>query len=83
LSFPRRLLPLRAWFSLALVAAVVATSILSLFALARLRCPRTSVTRRCLRQCFTAALVTPMSASAALILRHLVSTRFSAAARIG
>ena len=75
---------MRAGFSLALVAAIVATGILSLFPLARLRRTWASIARRRrLRQPFAAALVTPLTAPAALIMGHLVSAWFSAAARVG
>ena len=77
-----RFLSLRARFGLAFIAAIVATSILSLFALARLW-RSGAVARRCLCQRLAAALVTPLPAAATLIMRSLVSARFSAATHVG
>jgi len=76
-------LSLRTRFRLALIAAIVATSILSLIALAGPRCSLAGVACRCLRQRFAAALFAPMSATATFIMRSLVSTRFSAATQVG
>ena len=77
-----RLLSLRTRFRLAFIAAIVATGILSFFTLAGLRCSLAGIACRCLRQCFAAALVTPLS-TATLIMRSLVSADFSAATHVG
>ena len=60
-SLAWRLLSLRTRFRLAFIAAIVATGILSFFTLAGLRCSLAGIACRCLRQCFAAALVTPLS----------------------
>jgi hypothetical protein len=76
-------LSLRTRFGLAFIAAIVATNILSLFAPARRRCPLARLACGSLRQRLAAALVTPMSATATIVMRSLVSARFRTATHVG